>query len=114
MEGQHLMSTTVTNQQRTAPVSWEQFRVALQAQRADCLRERETALAEAATSMPDPVSVSRAARLLRTVEEIDAALERIADGTYGACVRCGRAIPAERLEFRPFAANCVACQDSAR
>jgi DnaK suppressor protein len=108
------MSTTVTSQQQTAPASWEQFRVALWSQREDCVREREMALAEAATSMPDPVAVSRAARLLRTVEEIDAALERIADGTYGACVRCGRAIPAARLEFRPFAATCVACQDPAR
>jgi DnaK suppressor protein len=60
--------------------------------------------------VPDPVAVSRAAGLLRTVEEIDAALERIAAGTYGVCVHCGVAIPAERLEFRPHAAACVTCQ----
>ena len=64
--------------------------------------------------MPDAVAVSRAGRLLRTVEEIDAALQRITDGTYGACVRCGARIPAERLEFRPFAAGCVACEERAR
>ncbi|MGE5943781.1 MAG: TraR/DksA family transcriptional regulator, partial [Flavobacteriales bacterium] len=60
-----------------------------------------------ATSVPDPVAQSRAAGLLHTVEEIDAALQRIAAGSYGACVFCGNAIPAERLEFRPFAAGCL-------
>jgi DnaK suppressor protein len=64
--------------------------------------------------MPDPVAQSRAARMALTIDEIDAALHRIADGTYGVCVHCGIDIPAERLEFRPFAAGCVACQSSAR
>jgi DnaK suppressor protein len=94
--------------------AWESFRVLLEDQRADCVRERELALAEAATSMPDPVAQSRAARMALTIDEIDAALHRIADGTYGVCVHCGIDIPAERLEFRPFAAGCVACQSSAR
>jgi DnaK suppressor protein len=93
---------------------WDSFRVLLQEQRADCVRQRELAQAEAATSMPDPVAQSRAASLALTIDEIDAALHRIADGTYGVCVHCGVAIPAERLEFRPYAAGCVACQSSAR
>ncbi|MGY1704839.1 TraR/DksA family transcriptional regulator [Geodermatophilus sp. SYSU D00697] len=88
------------------------FRILLQTQRADCVRQRELALAETATSMPDPVAVNRAASLARTIEEIDEALRRIAAGTYGRCVRCGDAIPAERLEFRPFAATCVSCQQA--
>ena len=92
----------------------DSFRVLLEDQRADCLRQRELALAEAATSMPDPVAMSRAASLLLTIDDIDAALERIADGTYGVCVHCGVDIPAERLEFRPSAAGCVSCQASAR
>jgi DnaK suppressor protein len=41
--------------------------------------------------------------------EIDEALERVLSGTYGSCGRCGQAIPAERLEARPFARFCVAC-----
>lgn len=41
--------------------------------------------------------------------EIDAALARVADGTYGICIRCGRKIPAGRLEARPMAAMCVEC-----
>src|SRR5919112_6562115 len=42
--------------------------------------------------------------------DVVAALERIADGTYGACVRCGAAIAAERLEALPWAAYCIGCQ----
>jgi DnaK suppressor protein len=93
---------------------WDPFRVLLEEQRADCLRQRELALAEVATSMPDPVAQRRAATLALTIDEIDAALHRIAEGTYGTCVQCGVAIPTERLEFRPFAAGCVACQASVR
>jgi DnaK suppressor protein len=94
--------------------TWDSFRVLLEEQRADCLRQRELALAETATSVPDPVAMSRAASLLSTIDEIDAALDRIAEGTYGACVHCGVDIPTERLEFRPFATGCVTCQASAR
>ena len=93
---------------------WAPFRVLLETQRADCVRQRELALAETVTSVPDPVALSRAATLLRTIEEIDAALDRIDTGAYGRCLHCGSAIPLERLEFRPFAAGCVACQQSAR
>jgi RNA polymerase-binding transcription factor DksA len=110
------MSVTLSPQAATAAppaTEWNSFRVLLDDQRADCVRQRELALAEAATSMPEPVAMSRAATLLRTIEEIDAALDRIADGTYGACVHCGRAIPIERLEFRPFAARCVSCSQQA-
>jgi DnaK suppressor protein len=95
-------------------VSRDSFRVLLEDQRADCVRERELALAEAATSLPDPVAVNRAAGLLLVVEQIDEALRRITDGTFGVCVHCGVDIPAERLEFRPFAAACVACRSGAR
>ena len=88
------------------------FRVLLETQRADCVRQRELALAETATSMPDPVAHSRAASLARTIEDIDAALQRIATGSYGVCTYCGGVIPAERLELRPFAAGCVSCQQT--
>jgi DnaK suppressor protein len=41
--------------------------------------------------------------------EVDAALARLAAGTYGLCDRCHRPIPAGRLAIRPFARTCVAC-----
>ncbi|QEW02872.1 TraR/DksA family transcriptional regulator [Microbacterium lushaniae] len=46
---------------------------------------------------------------LGELAEIDAAMARLADGTYGICARCGRPIPAERMEVRPTAHLCVAC-----
>jgi YteA family regulatory protein len=42
--------------------------------------------------------------------EIEAALERIDDGTYGICTNCGKEIPPERLEARPWATLCIDCQ----
>ena len=42
--------------------------------------------------------------------EIDAARERVDDGTYGLCASCGRPIGAGRLEARPTALLCVDCQ----
>jgi len=42
--------------------------------------------------------------------EIEAAIARLDDGTYGACVRCGRPIAPERLDALPWAAHCIECQ----
>lgn len=42
--------------------------------------------------------------------EIDAALERIENGTYGTCTNCGEQIPEERLEALPWATLCIECQ----
>ena len=44
------------------------------------------------------------------LEAIDAALKRIADGSYGLCVQCGVSIPAARLHAQPTAERCVSCQ----
>jgi DnaK suppressor protein len=41
--------------------------------------------------------------------EIDAALARIATGTYGQCVGCGGAIALGRLQARPHAGLCISC-----
>lgn len=41
--------------------------------------------------------------------EIERALARVDDGTYGACERCGRPIGAGRLEARPNARTCITC-----
>ncbi len=45
----------------------------------------------------------------QTLDEIDAALRRIDDGTYGTCTNCGRQIAEERLEARPWASLCIDC-----
>ncbi|GCE75590.1 TraR/DksA family transcriptional regulator [Cellulomonas biazotea] len=45
--------------------------------------------------------------------EVERAEERLADGTYGTCARCGRPIPDARLAARPTATTCVACAAAA-
>jgi len=43
----------------------------------------------------------------QTVAQIDRALAKIDDGTYGICERCGREIGEERLRARPWALLCI-------
>ena len=45
--------------------------------------------------------------------QIDAALVRIKEGTFGTCAKCGTQIPEERLEARPWASLCIDCQRAA-
>ena len=53
-------------------------------------------------------------RTERTLTELTAAQQRLADGTYGVCELCGRPIPTERLLARPEARLCVPCSGRAR
>jgi RNA polymerase-binding transcription factor DksA len=57
----------------------------------------------------DPVSVVHRAMLRRLLGETEAALRRMDDGTYGACLVCDQTIPVERLELVPHAGCCVGC-----
>lgn len=43
--------------------------------------------------------------------EAEAALTRLAGGTYGVCIDCGEKIADARLEFRPEASRCLADQE---
>ena len=45
-----------------------------------------------------------------TLNQIDFALDRIDDGSYGICEMCGVEIPEERLERIPWVSTCVDCQ----
>ena len=45
-----------------------------------------------------------------TLQMIDAALERIADGSFGTCVACGQNIEVKRLEIMPYAIKCIKCK----
>jgi DnaK suppressor protein len=42
--------------------------------------------------------------------QIEKALERIADGSYGSCAACGSPIVPGRLEIIPYAIYCINCQ----
>jgi DnaK suppressor protein len=41
--------------------------------------------------------------------ELDDALDRLRQGSYGRCERCGRPIAADRLAARPAARTCITC-----
>lgn len=43
-------------------------------------------------------------------EQVERALERLQEGSYGSCEDCGERISAERLKFRPESTRCVDCQ----
>jgi RNA polymerase-binding protein DksA len=46
----------------------------------------------------------------QVLADIDSALQRIDDGSYGTCVNCGREIPVQRLEAHPTASLCIDCK----
>jgi DnaK suppressor protein len=80
----------------------------------ECRYDRERLLAQLApVAAPhlDPVAYVQAQAARATVVQIQGALSRILDGTYGLCVRCGDPIPDARLEIRPYTDSCVGCQD---
>ena len=53
--------------------------------------------------------VGQADALSATLTDVERALQKLDDGTYGVCDRCGTLIPEERLDARPWTSRCVAC-----
>ena len=51
--------------------------------------------------------VSLAETEARRAQEIEAAIRRIREGTFGQCVDCGQPIELERLKLVPWAARCI-------
>ncbi len=65
---------------------------------------------EQAIEMEDDASLEgQAALIVRGIASVNRALQRIENGTYGECVRCGTGIAPGRLEVRPEAALCISC-----
>lgn len=48
--------------------------------------------------------------LASMLADVEAALVKVADGSYGSCESCGSDIGATRLEFRPTSRYCVDCK----
>jgi DnaK suppressor protein len=51
-------------------------------------------------------------RANQQLAQVEAAVARLDDGTFGRCTRCGRAIATERLDALPWAAHCIDCQSA--
>lgn len=54
--------------------------------------------------------ISLANSILDRITQVERALERLDEGAYGWCERCGKPIPVERLAAFPSATLCVSCK----
>ena len=69
-------------------------------------------MADVATDNFDTeVNLGLASNTQKILNEIDAALKRIKDGTYGVCELYGELIPFERLKVMPYARYCIKAQE---
>ena len=69
---------------------------------------------ERAVQMEDDEALEgQAAVISSEIASIRRALERIDEGTYGECVKCGEEIAEGRLQARPEAALCIVCASAA-
>jgi DnaK suppressor protein len=67
-------------------------------------------IGEGTTEAVERISSTAAARSIAGgLAEVDRALEKIDEGTYGVCDDCGEPISPERLEAMPSATLCVRC-----
>ncbi len=103
----------------------EEARDRLQAQLAE-LEDRLSRIERDLSEPPDPDSSERAVQMedddalegqaavvSNEIAAVRRALERIEEGSYGECVRCGNDIAAGRLDARPEAALCIECANAA-
>lgn len=93
----------------------------LQETREDVERAREETFAAVAGPVTDEgdraaadlladLDQAEVSRDLRELKNIEAALARISDGTFGSCVECGVEIDIDRLRAYPIAMRCAPCQ----
>lgn len=108
-----------------SPAALERVREALLERRGNLLRQQENQLnalnspekhhiadlEEMTSDSADADSICMLVDLSSSnIDQIDAALDKLANGSYGVCEDCNQSISAARLEFLPFAALCVDCQ----
>lgn len=68
-------------------------------------------MADDATDVMDQTTRAALRRHLEgRLREVESALRRMEEGTYGICQACGRPIGVARLKALPFAALCLECQ----
>ncbi|HET6213847.1 MAG TPA: TraR/DksA C4-type zinc finger protein [Micromonosporaceae bacterium] len=112
------------------PAETEKIRAALAGRRDELREEYDQTLAEIAEIQRDRLTdsagddqaytgtktfereqeISLANGILERITQVERALERLDDGRYGWCERCGNPIPVERLAAFPSATLCVTCK----
>ena len=66
---------------------------------------------ESVLRMITDLDITEAGRDVEELRDIDAALRRMEDGSYGTCDECGQEIGFPRLEVQPTATRCIADQE---
>jgi RNA polymerase-binding protein DksA len=66
---------------------------------------------ESVLRMITDLDITEAGRDVEELRDIDAALRRMDDGTYGTCDECGQEIGFPRLEVQPTATRCIEDQE---
>ena len=66
---------------------------------------------ESVADLLSDVNTAMISHSIKELREIEAAQERLREGTYGTCEECGEAIPYERLKAYPAARLCIADQE---
>jgi DnaK suppressor protein len=106
----------------------DQYRTILQSQLSALVGQGEQAVHQmvgtGSEDMPDPNdratlesdrnwSLRLRDRDRRLAAKIEAALERLEDGTFGTCESCGGPISSARLRARPVTTFCISCKTEA-
>ena len=106
-----------------SPNKINEFRRLLEAKKKELLTggsDREEILIENAAEDFDrlqqqlnrEVAIRNLDRESKLLKEVQAALNRVDDGSFGVCLRCEEEIPEKRLRALPWAAYCVSCQET--
>jgi DnaK suppressor protein len=67
-------------------------------------------IGDGTTEAVERINQTGAAKLIAAMlDDVQRALAKLDEGTYGVCDRCGEPISEERLEARPWSVFCVTC-----
>ena len=92
----------------------QEVRVKIRDARTDSILERDV-LDQGESSevdIQDAIGFALIQMKAETLDKIDAALQRLGEGTYGDCVECGAEIAGPRLRALPFAVRCRDCEEA--
>jgi DnaK suppressor protein len=123
-------STTKAAVKRRSAAETEKIRVALTERRDELQQEYDESLTEITALQRDRLAdsagddqadtgtktfereqeITLANNLLERITQVERAIDRLGEGNYGYCERCGDAIPVERLAAFPSATLCVTCK----
>jgi DnaK suppressor protein len=109
---------------KAAQSEMSSFREILERREADLavvLRQRDGIAIEKSADQMDEIqyaserdlAIRNADRVSYVLRQVQDALQRLRDGSLGACIDCDEAISPRRLAAVPWASRCIHCQDAA-